>query len=70
MVGSDFGHTRLPPLETSAFELQASAMKSCFGLLLAMLILLAVLATGGGLWYLSQSAEFARQPAAATNPNR
>ena len=40
-------------------------MKSCLGLLLSLLILAAVLATGAGIWYLSHSTEFARkdQPA-------
>jgi hypothetical protein len=36
-------------------------MKSCLGLIVALLILIAVVATAGGLWYLSQSAEFARK---------
>jgi len=35
-------------------------MKSCLGLILAMLVLVAVLATGAGIWYLSSSAEFSR----------
>jgi len=43
-------------------------MKSCLGLLIAMLILVAVLAAGAGIWYLSASAEFSRkdQPAPTT----
>jgi hypothetical protein len=40
-------------------------MKSCLGLLLATLILLAVLATGGAIWHLSSSVEFSRQAPAA-----
>jgi len=33
-------------------------MKSCLGLILATLILVGVIATGAGLWYLSRTAEF------------
>jgi hypothetical protein len=40
-------------------------MKSCLGLLLAMLILIAVIVTGSGLWYLSSTAEFSRNDAPA-----
>ena len=36
-------------------------MKSCLGLILATVILLAVVATGAGLWYLSHTAEFSRK---------
>jgi Tfp pilus assembly protein PilW len=36
-------------------------MKSCLGLLLSLLILVAVLAVGAGIWYLSTSAEFSRK---------
>ena len=36
------------------------AMKSCLGLLLSLLILLVVVGTAGGIWYLSQSATFSR----------
>jgi uncharacterized protein (UPF0333 family) len=43
-------------------------MKSCLGLLFSLLILVAVLAAGAGIWYLSNTAEFSRkdQPAPAT----
>lgn len=45
-------------------------MKSCFGLLLVLLVLTAVIGGGALLWYLSDSAEFSRKdgrsaPAAA-----
>ncbi len=43
-------------------------MKSCLGLLLAMGVLVAVLATAGGLWYLSSSAEFGRKEVPAQVP--
>lgn len=36
-------------------------VKSCLGLLLSLLILAAVLATGAGIWYFSHSTEFARK---------
>jgi len=36
-------------------------MKSCLGLILAILILVAVVATGAGLWYLSHTSEFSRK---------
>jgi hypothetical protein len=52
-------------------------MKSCFGMLLILLVLTAVIGTGGLLWYLSSSAEFTRKdapstpaPAAVTPPGR
>lgn len=45
-------------------------MKSCLGLLLAMAVLVAVLATAGGLWYLSSSAEFGRKDVPAEAPGR
>ena len=41
-------------------------MKSCLGLLISMLILVAVLAAGAGIWYLSKSAEFSRTDKPAT----
>jgi len=44
---------------------ETPVMKSCLGLLLAMLILIAVIATGAGLWYLSSTAEFSRKDAPA-----
>lgn len=37
-------------------------MKSCFGLLLALTILVAVIGTGAAIWYLSGTAEFSRKP--------
>lgn len=40
-------------------------MKSCFGLLLTLLILAAVIGTGAAIWYLSNTAEFARKEAPA-----
>jgi hypothetical protein len=40
-------------------------MKSCLGLLLALIILLAVLGTGAAIWYLSDTAEFTRKEAPA-----
>lgn len=45
-------------------------MKSCLGLLISMLILIAVLAAGAGIWYLSKSAEFSRkdQPGRQQSP--
>jgi len=36
-------------------------MKSCLGVLFTLFILLAVLGTGGLLWYLSDTAEFTRK---------
>jgi len=36
-------------------------VKSCLGLALSLLILAAVLATGAGIWWLSQNAEFSRK---------
>lgn len=41
-------------------------MKSCLGLLLTLLILVAVIGTGVAIWYLSDTAEFARKEAPAT----
>ncbi|WP_265594118.1 hypothetical protein [Haloferula sp. BvORR071] len=40
-------------------------MKSCFGLLLTMLILIAVIGTGATIWYLSNTAEFTKKEAPA-----
>ncbi len=40
-------------------------MKSCFGLLIALLVLLAVLGSGAAIWYLSDTAEFSRKEAPA-----
>jgi flagellar basal body-associated protein FliL len=40
-------------------------MKSCFGMLLVLLIVLAILGTGGLIWYLSSTATFTRKDAAA-----
>ncbi len=36
-------------------------MKSCLGLLLTLLILIAVVGTGVALWYLSDTAEFSKK---------
>ena len=35
-------------------------MKSCLGMLIAIIVLVAVLGTLGGIYYLSSSAEFTR----------
>jgi len=40
-------------------------MKSCLGMFIAVLLLVAVLGTLGGIWYLSQSAEITRKEAPA-----
>ena len=40
-------------------------MKSCFGLLLTLLILFAVIGTGAAIWYLSDTAEFTKKEAPA-----
>jgi hypothetical protein len=40
-------------------------MKSCLGLLLTLLILVAVVGSAAAIWYLSTSAEFARKEAPA-----
>lgn len=37
-------------------------MKSCFGLLIALIILVAVLGTGAAVWYLSDTVRFSRKP--------
>jgi len=51
--------------ERSRPRYKTPVMKSCLGLLLAMLILIAVIVTGSGLWYLSSTAEFSRNDAPA-----
>lgn len=40
-------------------------MKSCLGMLFALLVLIAVLGTATGIWYLSETAEFSRKEAPA-----
>ena len=40
-------------------------MKSCLGLLLTLCILVAVIGTGALIWYLSDTAEFAKKEAPA-----
>jgi flagellar basal body-associated protein FliL len=40
-------------------------MKSCFGMLLTLIVLLAVIISGATIWYLSSSAEFTRKDAPA-----
>lgn len=40
-------------------------MKSCLGLLLALIILVAVIGSGAAIWYLSDTAEFSRKDAPA-----
>jgi len=40
-------------------------MKSCLGLLITLLILIAVVGSGAALWYLSNTAEFSRKEAPA-----
>ena len=41
------------------------AMKSCFGLLIMLLVLVAVIGGGAALWYLSETAEFSRKQGTA-----
>jgi len=43
-------------------------MKSCFGMLLTLIVLLAVIVSGATIFYLSQTAEFARKDAPAVAP--
>ena len=46
-------------------------MKSCLGMIIAIVILIAVLGGAAGIWYLSHSSEFSRKgeaPAAPANP--
>ena len=43
-------------------------MKSCLGMLIALLVLVAVVGSVAGIWYLSSTAEFARQEAAPAGP--
>lgn len=49
------------------------AMKSCLGLILALLVLVIVVGSGALVWYLSDTAEFTRQggaPAAGAPARR
>jgi len=41
-------------------------MKSCFGMLIALIVLIAVIGSAAGIWYLSSSAEFERKEAPAS----
>lgn len=41
-------------------------MKSCFGMLIAIILLLAVIGTAAGIWYLSETAEFSHKEALIT----
>jgi hypothetical protein len=43
-------------------------MKSCLGSLLLLFALIALLTTGGGIWYLSKTANFSRKDQAAEAP--
>ena len=38
-------------------------MKSCFGMLIAILVLVAVIGSAAGIWYLSNTSEFSRKEA-------
>ncbi|MCW1925949.1 hypothetical protein OKA05_25545 [Luteolibacter arcticus] len=40
-------------------------MKSCFGMFLTLIVLLAVIFSGAAIWYLSDTAEFTRKDAPA-----
>lgn len=40
-------------------------MKSCLGMLIALLVLIAVIGSVAGIWYLSSTAEFERKEAPA-----
>ncbi len=40
-------------------------MKSCLGMLIALVVLVAVIGSIAGIWYLSDTAEFARKEAPA-----
>jgi hypothetical protein len=40
-------------------------MKSCFGMLLTLIILIAVIVSSAAIWYLSDTAEFSRKDAPA-----
>lgn len=42
-------------------------MKSCLGMLIALLVLVVVIGGLAGIWYLSSSAEFSRKPAATSS---
>ena len=43
-------------------------MKSCLGSLLLLLALIALLATGGTIWYLSKTVKFSRKDQATEAP--
>jgi hypothetical protein len=43
-------------------------MKSCLGSLLLLFALIALLATGGTIWYLSNTVKFSRKDQAAETP--
>lgn len=46
-------------------------MKSCFGSFIALITVIAVIATGALIWYLSGTAEFSRkEPSAPSAPAR
>jgi len=45
-------------------------MKSCLGIIIAVLIFVAVIGGGALIWYLSDSTEFSRKPAPASAPPR
>ena len=40
-------------------------MKSCFGMLIALIVLIAVIGSAAGIWYLSDTAEFERTEGSA-----
>ena len=42
-------------------------MKSCFGMLLTLIVLLAVIVSGATIFYLSNTAEFSRKDAPAAS---
>jgi hypothetical protein len=41
-------------------------MKSCLGMLIALIVLIAVIGSAAGIWYLSDTAEFERKEAPAS----
>ena len=43
-------------------------MKSCLGLLLTLLILIAVIGTGAALWYMSANTEYSRKDTPVAAP--
>ncbi|BCU77549.1 hypothetical protein [Luteolibacter sp. LG18] len=45
-------------------------MKSCFGMLLVVLVILAVLGSAGLVWYLNANTEFSRKELPAAAPAR